>query len=154
KYCREEAPQGAGWSYYYCYFRRSQDETPHLLRWVMSQLCRQSKYIPNQVSEMFQDGTEPSTASLTSAFSATCRAFRCVYLLVDALDESQDRSKLLSTLTCLISPEFPNVKILAASRQEPDIERMLRRVSQEISLSNPLVDEDIRQYIQTVLSSD
>src|SRR6266536_4322083 len=38
--CKDTAPDGTGWEYNYCYFGRDQDETPHLLRWVINQLCR------------------------------------------------------------------------------------------------------------------
>ena len=87
--------------YYYCYFGRSQDETPHLLRWAISQLCRQSGGVPDEVVQLFKAGTEPALAALMSAFSAVARSFTTVFLLVDALDETQNQTRLVSTLSCL-----------------------------------------------------
>ena len=54
---------------------------------------------------------------------------------------------------CLRGSRFPNVRVLATSRQEPDIERVLQK-EQSMSLLNPLVDEDIRLYIGETLRSD
>jgi hypothetical protein len=142
-----------GWCYYYCDFRRSQDETPHLLRWIISQLGRQSKSVPAEVMQLFYDGVEPRITSLRSAFSAIVRLFNTVYLLVDALDETQDQTKLVSTLKDMTGAEFANVKILATSRIEADIDRLLCEMP-HISLSNKLVDEDIRLYIRETLSEN
>jgi Cdc6-like AAA superfamily ATPase len=153
EHCRKDGNVGMGLCYYYCYFGRAQDETPHLLRWALSQLCRQSGGVPVEVVQLFEAGTEPALATLISAFSAVARSFTMVFLLVDALDETQDQTRLVSTLSCLTGAEFPNVKLLATSRKEPDVERILQK-EQSMSLLNPLVDEDIRLYVHETLTSD
>jgi len=153
KHCNTARNAGMAFCYYYCYFGRSQDETPHLLRWAISQLCRQSGTVPAEVVKLFGAGTEPAVNELISALSAVVQPFDAVFLLVDALDETQNQTRLASTLMCLRGSRFPNVRVLATSRQEPDIERVLQK-EQSMSLLNPLVDEDIRLYIGETLRSD
>jgi hypothetical protein len=51
----------------------------------------------------------------------------------------------------LNNPVFEKLQLLAMSRKELDIEKMLLSVSVNISLSNPHVDEDIRVYIRNAL---
>jgi Cdc6-like AAA superfamily ATPase len=153
KFCKNDAPVGTGWAYYYCYFGRAQDETPHILRWVINQLCRQSECIPNEVLELHHAGAQPTIASLVDAFTSLLRHFRRVYLLVDALDESLNRQNLLEMLTGMSRVDLEKLRLLVASRKEGDIERSFENVS-AISLSNPRVDEDIRNYIRSQLHSD
>lgn len=153
EHCRQKAPRCAGFCYYYCDFTRNQDETSHLLRWVIGQLCRQSGFVPKDAMQLYRAGVEPSNRSLVSVLSVLFRLFDAVFLVVDALDETRDQTRLVSTLLSLTAVEFPNVKILATSRREPDIERLLCQVP-HMSLSNPLVDEDIRLHINETFSRD
>lgn len=144
-----------GWAYYYCYFGRAQDETPHLLRWIINQLCRQSQYVPDEVGALYRQGGEPRIASLLFALSAVLRNFRQVYIVLDALDESKDRQILLQRLTAIArNDNFHKIRIVAVSRKERDIEEALKGIFVDISLSNPLFDKDIRMHIQSQLSGN
>jgi Cdc6-like AAA superfamily ATPase len=145
------------WGYYYCYFGRAQDETPHMIRWVLSQLCRQMKDIPLEVSELYEEGGQPTTAQLMDTLRTVLRSFKRIYLMIDALDESLERENILNFLVGIINhkqQEFAGVQVLATSRKEHDIERALLNVSTDISLSNHYVDEDIRVFIQHRLRDD
>lgn len=74
---------------------------------------------------------------------------------MDGLDESRDRHNILDLLARMYHDRhFERIKIIAVSRKELDIERAFERVTVGISLSNPLVDEDIRKYIDSQLRSD
>jgi hypothetical protein len=147
---------GMGWAYYYFYFRREKDEVPHFLCWIINQLCRQSKQIPPEVLELHRHGGELSTESLLIALSAVLRDFQRVYLVLDALDESTNRRRLLDVLVKLpVNADFAKLQILAASREEPDIERALGPISTVISLNqNQWVENDIRLYIESCLCED
>lgn len=154
--CRPPAIQftATGWAYYYCYFRRAQDETPHILRWAISQLCRQLKNIPVEVYQLYEDGVQPSIIQLRAAFLAVARIFPKVYLLIDALDESVDRHNLLEFLAKTVEdPQLEHIQILAMSRDELDMRLGLKDITIEISLSNPLVDNDIRLFLQQQLKT-
>ena len=155
QFCKNSALHDTALAYYYFYFRREKDEASHLLRWVIAQLCRQSKCIPNQVRELYDAGVEPTTASLIAALSITVRCFNRVYLVLDALDESSNRPNLLDVILQVAGDaNFKKIRLLAFSRKETDIERALEHISTGISLQNPRVDEDIRLYIQNQLCED
>lgn len=151
-FCKDSALESAGWAYYYCYFGHKQDETPHLLRWVINQLCRQMNAIPDEVRKLFTDGGSPQTRELVVALGAVLRNYHRVYLVIDALDESLERHRILNLLVGILDDHlFDKLQVLATSRKEVDIERALLNLSADISLSNPYMDEDIRLYIQNTL---
>jgi NACHT domain len=144
-----------GWAYYYCYFGRNQDESHPFLRWIISQLCRQLKYIPEELRQLSNRGTEPGYNDLLEVLSTIFRRFRRVYIVIDAVDESQDRRFLLDLLIKTASDDaFEKVRLLVMSRKELDIQQAFEGICTSISLSNPLVDEDIRVYIENQLQTD
>jgi Cdc6-like AAA superfamily ATPase len=155
KLCTTQDAGILGWSHYYCYFGRAQEETPHLLRWLINQLCRQSKTIPHEAREIRQQGLQPSTSHLIEILEAVIQPFSRVYVAVDALDESSDREKILDFLLEVIKrPALQKINLLCMSRKERDIEKALSSVTTSVSLSNPYVDEDIRSYVKSRLCQD
>lgn len=122
---------------------------------MINQLCRQSKYIPTKVHAIHNDGGEPTIASLVAALTAVLGRFQRVYLVLDALDESSNRPRLLDMLIRIFSDNgFKKIKILTTSRKEFDIESALKDISVSISLDNHWVNEDIRLYIRNHLRND
>jgi hypothetical protein len=151
-FCKVSAPESTGWAYYYCYFGHKQDETPHLLRWVINQLCRQMNAIPDEVRQLFHDGGSSPVRELKAALGALLRSYHRVYLVIDALDESLERERILNLLVSVLDDHvFQKLQLLMMSRKEVHIERALLGVSVDISLSNLHVDEDIRVYVQNTL---
>ena len=89
---------------------------------------------------------------LIVALGAILRSYNRVYLVIDALDESLERERILNLLVSVLDDHAcQKLQLLAMSRKELDIERVLLGVSVNISLSNSHVDEDIRVYIQNTL---
>jgi hypothetical protein len=154
-YCQTNQMDGFGSAYYYCHFSRGQDETPHLLRWLISQLCRQINGIPPEVRQLFREGTHPSTCRLLDVLAVVIQSFSRVYLVVDALDESSEREKILTMLLRITKDEqLQRIQLLPTSRKELEIERMLSGIATSMSLSNPYVDEDIKSFVNSNLSED
>jgi hypothetical protein len=155
KFCNNPSLSTTGWGYYYCYFGRNQDETPHFLRWLINQLCRQIKGLPPDVQQLYREGGHPSTSRLLQVLGSISQLFSRVYVVIDALDESKDRKRLLALLIEILEGEsLDTVQLLVTSRRELDIERAILPLSTILSLSNPYVDEDIRTYIQSCLSQN
>ncbi|KAH7150439.1 hypothetical protein B0J13DRAFT_594736 [Dactylonectria estremocensis] len=50
--------------YYYCYHGHNQDETAPFLRWLISQICRQTENIPSKAYGSFKHNQEPSLHEL------------------------------------------------------------------------------------------
>jgi hypothetical protein len=75
--------------------------------------------------------------------------------VIDALDESLDRHRLLRALRRIIdNDEFANLRILAASRKEVDIQKVFEDITPGMSLSNPYVEADINVYVHSELRSN
>lgn len=151
QYCKTFGSKDITCSYYYCYFGRAQDEVPHILQWVINQLCRKSQYIPKAILDSFQTGEQPSVPVLIQALSAVLLNFQYVYVMLGALDETFERQNLLGLLNQLAGVSFEKLGLLVTSRKVIDIEISLTPISTCISLSNPYVDEDIQIYIQNQL---
>jgi hypothetical protein len=83
------------------------------------------------------------------------RGFQHVYMIMDALDECEDREQLLLLIQEITEWKLGTVHILATSRKERDIEHCLGcRVSAQINLHSSLVNADIQTHIQARLRND
>ena len=84
-------------------------------------------------------------------------AFREIFIILDAVDESVERPELLADTEGIFEWENTNLHILITSRREKDIEESLARLSQErgpICIQSALIDADIRCYVHDQLQTD
>lgn len=156
RHCELSPDHTTTWVYYYCYYGHGQDEAAPFLRWVVSQLCRRCGSVPGSVLEIYQMGTQPSLLELFSWLESILHHFSRVYILVDALDESvAPRDDLLGVMRDLATdPRFRKIHIVASSRKYIDIEKAMSEFSTPLSMSNYLVDQDIRTYVRSKLYSN
>ncbi|CAD6581748.1 MAG: hypothetical protein ASARMPRED_000694 [Alectoria sarmentosa] len=78
-----------------------------------------------------------------------------VYMVVDALDECQDRRTLLGGLKDIRSWNQENLHIFVTSRRETEIEDVLCTLTTDtISLEESVVDGDILTYVRYQLQND
>lgn len=78
-----------------------------------------------------------------------------VYVVVDALDECQDRRSLLKVLKDIRSWNQKNLHIFGTSRRETDIEDVLCPLATDmISLEEDVVDKDILTYVRYQLQHE
>jgi Cdc6-like AAA superfamily ATPase len=138
--------------YYYCYFGHNQNEAPPFIKWAIGRLSRDAKLVPPLLYELWQDDSEPSLADLLRVLEELIRGYDRIYIVVDAVDESNERHDLLRILRDLATDfRFQNVSILATSREYTDIEDVLLNFSARISMRNPLLDQDIKRYVESEL---
>jgi hypothetical protein len=143
-----------GHAYYYCHYSHSQDEGTSFLKWIIAKLCRHATWIPAQLKELHDHGCEPSIPELENALEAILERFKMTYVVIDAVDESAPRDDLLAVIaTIVLDKRFRNLKVLATSREYYDIERMFSGISESISMSNSLVEKDIRLFVHSRLLS-
>lgn len=141
--------------YYYCYFGHNQDETAPFLRWLINQLCRQADAVPKYVHELYKKGVEPSVEHLLGALEEILESFSLVYVVIDALDESNPRDELLKALHYLgTESRFVKLRLLTSSREYIDIERIMKKFSIPVSMANPNHEEDIRKAVRSSLQSN
>lgn len=138
--------------YYYCYFGHNTDEALPFLKWIVRQLSLTAETIPARLLKLHKRGESPSLVDLLYALEETIEAFDRVYVALDAIDESMPRRDLLKILRDLITdPRFSKIRVLATSREYIDIEESMTAISTSLSMSNPLLDADIRLYVQAQL---
>ncbi|KAK4163839.1 hypothetical protein QBC43DRAFT_300809 [Cladorrhinum sp. PSN259] len=144
-------------SFYYCHHARNQDETIPFLGWVLSQLCRRAESVPAILFNYYQENSFPSTSQLLDCIEAVLSCFKGgrAYVVVDAVDESKPRTKLLEAIAYLgHNARFSKLSIAATSREYSDIQKALSNFSTSIAMSNPGVQADIRNYIKSRLQHD
>lgn len=144
----------SGYSYYYCHYSHNQDEASPFMSWIIAQLCRQADSVPGLIVELHRQGGQPSLTDLLLALEEALQGFDIAYVNLDAADESKPREDLLRVLRDLATDaRFSKIRCLVTSREYIDIEQSLKPNSVPISMSNNLVDEDIRRYAHSVLHS-
>ncbi|KAF1951136.1 hypothetical protein CC80DRAFT_386702, partial [Byssothecium circinans] len=141
--------------YYYCSYRHHQDETVPFLSWIATQLCRYLGRIPGIIADCHHLRKEMTITDLKIAIRTLLDDVDIVYIILDAVDESNPRDDLLSVIVDLVTEEgLAKIRLLATSRDYRDIESSLRPVAVSIPMSNPIVDADIRQYVRVVLQEN
>ena len=154
-HCSTSPTKKCAYVYYYCYFGRSQNEAAPFLRWLVNQLCRQADSTPRYVYRLYKEAGEPDFEELLMAVGEVLEEFDCVYLAIDALDESTPRNDLLEVLRALATDtKFQKLQLLASSREYIDIGKVMREFSLSISMANPCVEEDIRLHVRSSLESN
>ena len=141
--------------YYYCFFGRNQNEAAPFLRWLISKLCRQADLVPGSVYKLYKHGSEPSFEELLEAVEAILVEFDCIYLTIDALDESIPRDDLLQVLQALATDSrFKKIKLLVSSREYIDIEKVMKGFSVSVPMADTFVEEDIRLHVRSTLQTN
>ncbi|RYP10643.1 hypothetical protein DL764_000527 [Monosporascus ibericus] len=150
---KDESGRPVGFVYYYCHHSRNHDETVPLLRWILSQLCRQADYVPHSIRELFREGTLPRATALLECLGDMLEGFRSVRIFIDALDEStKPRTGLLASLKSIATEaRFQKIGLVVASREHEDIKQSFRGIASAVSMSNQMVTADIKLYVRNKL---
>jgi hypothetical protein len=81
--------------------------------------------------------------------------FEHVYVVLDALDECQDRERLLPLVEEIMNWKIGKLHLLATSRAERDIaDHIGPLVTAQINLRSTLVDADIQIHLRERLRND
>ena len=155
KLCDRTPDRNCIYVYYYCYFAHNQDETKPFLKWLISRLCWEAGGVPTCIYELNRHGTEPSLKVLLETIAELLKSFTTVYVAIDAIDESSSRDVFLQMLRTLgFDERFKRLQLIISSRDYIDIEKIMMSFSVSISMNNPLVEQDIRQYVHSSLQSN
>ncbi|KAK4111501.1 hypothetical protein N656DRAFT_681029, partial [Canariomyces notabilis] len=142
-------------AYYYCQHAHNQDESTPALRWIVSQLCRAAKRVPEPLYESYRLRQLPSAKGLLQHLESILGHFERAFIIIDALDESQSRENLLRVIrNILCDTRFSKIRLLVTSREYADIEREMLNIATPLSMSNAFVREDIRKVIAVTLRSN
>ncbi|KAH9876213.1 hypothetical protein J1614_004092, partial [Plenodomus biglobosus] len=149
-------------AYFYFDFNDIQKQDPELmLRSLLCQLLQRSITIPKGVDALFSSSGNglrlPSVSALIDVTRQTMQEFTQVYVVLDALDESTQRSELMGVLETIAGWQLDNLHLLMTSRKVRDIQVSLETyVKQEhaVCLQRDVVDQDIQRYVQQRLRDD
>jgi hypothetical protein len=97
----------------------------------------------------------PSMESLHKTLLFILDGIHHAYLIIDALDECTERNKLLKWIDKITRWKVGKIHLLVTSRQEPDIQKVLRLLDPiPICLEGEFVERDIMLYLDWMLRDD
>ena len=126
------------------------------LIWQFSQRCDGFPSALNDLYDECSSRVQPlSLESLQRTLFRILDSFSDTYVIVDALDECADRTKLLDWIKQMTNWKVGKLHLLATSRPERDIEiRLLSLQPFSICLEGESVDLDIATYLDRMLQDN
>lgn len=157
----ENKPQIAIAYFYFDFAESKKQSIKSCLSSLTAQLCRQRTNIPYDVQFLYSRhmssatrATSPLVADLLVAFSAATEGLE-VWLIFDALDECAERDLLMDVLTTISSGTCGNIKILATSRSERDIEVAIMPLSKHnVRIQDAKIEADIRLFVSNTIAKE
>lgn len=129
-----------------------------LLRSLIKQLFERSNRNSQALTQLFGKGDQqPTSNQLLSTLYNMVSEFGHTYIVLDALDECEERDHLFEVLEEMGRWEDVNIHLLLTSRDEKDIKDSLESIDMNqdhIKLSAAVTKEDIRTYIRERLKTD
>lgn len=156
---KKDRHQSSAVAYFYCDYRDPrQRNTITILGGLLKCLAQQSKDFAAVLMNSFGAKCQPhqsdglSVDDLKGAFSKLPRHFKDVIVLIDALDEANDRVTLLSFLRELVLITGRDLKLLVTSRRETDIEADFGGFP-SLELNEETSQADVQIYISAQVES-
>ncbi|KAF4631092.1 hypothetical protein G7Y89_g7033 [Cudoniella acicularis] len=129
-------------AYFYFDFNDSEKQRhDNFIRSLIVQLSTQSEKTPESLEALFTGSRQqPTTDALTSTLQQIIGDFQQTFILIDALDECNQREELLELMETIVGWKSEKVHILATSRREREIEEALQ----------PLITDQILEIEETL----
>ncbi|KAF7970452.1 hypothetical protein HWV62_23897 [Athelia sp. TMB] len=152
---------GLGYAYFFFDGTSAQSKLAKhesLVRSIIMQLSDQVDGIPPALVNLYHGEhngrSQPLLASLENTLLQILQLFRAAYIVIDALDECDDRPKLLRWINSVTSQSSGLLHLMVTSRPEPDIKDRLRphRNLREVDVADRRGSDDICRYIDASLS--
>ena len=113
--------------------------------------------LQNLYSSCSNGGRQPPGDILLETLHQFMASLGDIYIILDTLNECEDRHKLFVNLEQIVSWGDVNLHALVTSRREIDIDKALKPFSSSqnrISIQSTLINTDIRTYIHDRLQVD
>ncbi|KAF7978584.1 hypothetical protein HWV62_45296 [Athelia sp. TMB] len=129
-----------------------------MVRSIIMQLSDLVDGIPPELVALYEGEhsgrSQPLLASLEDTLLRIVQPFSAVYIVIDALDECDDRPKLLRWINSVTSQWSGLLHLMVTSRPEPDIKDRLRPLCnlREVDVADRRSSYDICRYIDASLS--
>ena len=143
-------------AYVYCnYKERFQQTFKNLVSSLIRQITDQAHTIPDTLRALHQrhvrHSTLPTRSELLELFATVASQFSSVWIVIDALDESNDIDGTRSSLKSDLYTALPNASFIFTSRRLKAIEMQFGDFP---SLEIRANDRDIRLYLSTQLENE
>lgn len=145
----------------YFYFDFNDDGKRKVNKCLRSLLMQLASQIPEglhalQSLHMQCKGREqPQDSALLPMLDLIIQRTKYIYIILDALDECEDRTELLDFVEGLVEKHQSSLHFLATSRRERDIEERIQPImTSAIDIISSTVDEDIALYVESCLQND
>ncbi len=147
--------------FYFDFNETEKQQHEKMIRSLIVQLSVRCKDASRDLQLLFsscRDGDRPPPSrELLVILQKMIREFKGVYIILDALDECEDRGKLWEDIETITGWELENLHVLVTSRKEKDIEESLDSLvddTQKICIQSALVNDDICAYVHKRLRTD
>lgn len=145
--------------WYFDFNDREKQSTESMIRSLLKQILCQSREVPESLQQLYgrnlNGNQQPSLCELTQVLADVVETTWKIYLIFDALDECRDREDLFEVFGVIQQRDLKQVRMLATSRGERDIQDALRPlISDEICIQSAEVDSDIMTFINDQLRKD
>ena len=146
----------------YFYFDFNDAEKQRHEKMIRSLICQVFRYCGNSLLENLYSSCsngsrQPSEEALLDTLRQMMTFLEDIYIILDALDECEERDELLTDLEHMLSWGDANLHVLVTSRREQDIEEALKPLGDPrdiICIQSNLVNADIRTYVHDRLKTD
>jgi hypothetical protein len=131
----------------------------HLIISLIWQFSERYDTLPMALNDLYDTcssgARRPSIESLHRTLLLVLDGVYHAYLIIDALDECTERNKLLKWIDTIARWKVGKLHLLATSRQEPDIQKVLRSLDPILTcLEGEFVERDIVSYLDWMLRAD
>jgi hypothetical protein len=147
-------------SYFYFDFNDAEKQSSRkAIRSLLFQFAQQGSDVVEKLERLYQTCRNGQQQPAEDVFPLMLREAIAhpgeKYIVLDALDECTDREGLLTFLRELVGSKPRDLRVLATSRREKDIEDELSSVADHnINIQSTIVDADIRVYIRDRMATD
>lgn len=140
---------------YFNYQKQDVQSSAKILATMIKQLARQKKVLPDELKQFYRkhyrDAEPPNEKTLEAQFSELSNTFDQVFIVMDAMDEFDDRKTFLPVITRLVKDSSRSItfKIFVTSRRERDIATHFTKCGfPTIQIEAKKVDTDIAAFVQ------
>ena len=148
--------------YFFFDFNDPDKQRPEsMIRSLLSQLSLHCVNIPPVLEDMYSSclngDRKPNFEAVLETFHQMTTAFDKTFVVLDALDECNQRSELLESMERLINWDDTNLRVVVTSRKEKDIEDSILPLTKDetrVCIQSALVDADICAYVHDQLHTN
>jgi ankyrin repeat domain-containing protein 50 len=146
--------------FYYDFRDHDKQTTAHFLRSLIAQMVLSLGFVPAELRWLIppdpsQHRMDPDERDLSTALCSLSKHFLRTYIVIDALDESNEPAETANVLLEIAERKDCRISWLVTCRREKEVEALFKDpLICTVTLKGPAVDRDIEAYIRKCLSTE